>query len=136
MMACCCFTSCQFVSSPCKLPGCQAECQESCTSLIGNAVLAAWNSIRKNGTGNLNAIGAGAVNTLGTAAIRTTFAGFILLAISNALLILSMGTDPHHRDAQHSAPVATGPGAAGVQSTRNLAGGTTPLEGGRGQTVV
>lgn len=45
-----------------------------------------------------------------------------------------MGTEPHdhNRDAQYSAPVATGPGTDGVQSTRTLGGGTAP----QAQTVV
>jgi len=83
-----------------------------------------WNNRRRDQVGSLNPFGAKAV--------RTTFAGFILLAIANALLILSMGTEPDHRDAQYSAPVATGPGADGVQSTRTLGGGTAP----QAQTVV
>lgn len=62
--------------------------------------------------------------------VRTTFAGFVLLAIANSLLILSMGTEPHqNRDAQYGAPVATGP--VGIQGTR-----ATNMEGGQGQTVV
>ena len=69
----------------------------------------------------------------GIKAVRTVFAGFILLAASNALLILSMGTEPAQATA---APIAAGPGAAGVQSTRPLGATSSPLEGGHGQTVV
>lgn len=80
--------------------------------------LAGWNDNRRSGV------------FTNIKAVRTTFAGFILLAVSNSLLILSLGTEPHHnRDAQYGAPVATG--QAGLQGTR-----ATPLEGGGGQTVV
>lgn len=82
-----------------------------------------WNNNRRNG----------AYGAYGIRAVRTTFAGFILLAASNALLILTLGTEPAHTS---SAPVATGPSAAGMQNTRNLGGASAPLEGGNGQTVV
>ncbi len=87
------------------------------------ASAADWNNNRRNG----------AYGVYGIKAVRTTFAGFILLAASNALLILSLGTEPAHTS---SAPITTGPGAAGVQSTRTLGGASAPLEGGNGQTVV
>ena len=45
-----------------------------------------------------------------------------------------MGTEPHVRETYHNPVATTGP--AGVQSTRTLGGGTAPLEGGQGQTVV
>ncbi|DBB12333.1 TPA: hypothetical protein ACH3X3_006422 [Trebouxia sp. C0006] len=82
-----------------------------------------WNNNRRNG----------AYGAYGVKAVRTTFAGFILLAASNVLLILTLGTEPAHTS---SAPVTTGPGAAGVQSTRSLGDASAPLEGGNGQTVV
>lgn len=86
--------------------------------------VAAWNNYRHTGI----------LNNGGVRAVRTTFAGFILLAISNALLILSMGTEPHVRDTYNNPVATTGP--AGVQSTRTLGAGAAPLEGGHGQTVV
>lgn len=82
-----------------------------------------WNNNRRNG----------AYGAYGIKAVRTTFAGFILLAASNALLILTLGTEPALTS---SAPTTAGPGAAGVQSTRTLGGASAPLEGGNGQTVV
>ena len=72
----------------------------------------------------------------GAKATRTVFAGFILLAFSNALLILSLGTEPSVPHTTN-APGTTGP--AGVQSTRTLGASTAPLSsqtGGQTQTVV
>ncbi|KAL0048190.1 hypothetical protein WJX82_009560 [Trebouxia sp. C0006] len=45
-----------------------------------------WNNNRRNG----------AYGAYGVKAVRTTFAGFILLAASNVLLILTLGTEPAH----------------------------------------
>ena len=86
-------------------------------------ISADWNNNRRSG----------AYAAYSTKAVRTTFAGFILLAASNALLILTMGTEPRMVETTHNNPVATG--AGGVRSTRNL-GAASSLEGGNGVTVV
>ena len=93
-------------------------------------IAADWNVNRRSG-----AYG----TAYGTKAVQTTFAGFILLAASNALLILSMGTEPSHAvtaTSTNNNPVASeyAP-AGGVHSTRNL-GAASTVEGGNGQTVV
>jgi len=115
-----CTASAQFLCS-CELV--VKGCLRRVTPQISIASAADWNNNRRNG----------AYGVYGIKAVRTTFAGFILLAASNALLILSLGTEPAHTS---SAPITTGPGAAGVQSTRTLGGASAPLEGGNGQTVV
>ena len=85
-----------------------------------------WNNNRRN---------TAVYGAYGIRAVRTVFAGFILLAISNALLILTIGTEPAVDDhsARTSAPVASAP--TGVQSTRTLGASTAPLAG-QAQTVV
>ena len=80
-----------------------------------------WNNNRRNP----------AYTAYGERAVRTVFAGFVLLAIANATMILALGTEPpSHAEAaymkgreQRAVPVGT---AAGAGS----------LAGGNGQTVV
>ena len=97
------------------------------SNIAGTVCAAAdWNNNRRN---------TAVYGAYGIKAVRTVFAGFILLAISNALLILTVGTEPAVDDhsARTTAPVTSGP--MGVQSTRTL-GASTALLAGQAQTVV
>lgn len=86
----------------------------------------AWNNNRRNP----------AYAAYGQRAVRTTFAGFVLLAIANATMILALGTEPpSHAELAYqkgresrAVPLSTA-GAATAVNTGSLAGGN-------GQTVV
>ena len=77
-------------------------------------------------------------DVFGVGAVRTTFAGFVLLAASNMLLILSLGTEPAERLDHNDHTGVTG--TSGLQNTRTTttttAAAAPAMEGGRVATVV